>query len=491
MITDHHVDCPYENDLQQIELVNSKGLLGCKIVDSKFVEKPWLEKTGSYARAFFDAISGNFNNEIKNSLDLLQKKVTRINTVHEAMKASSSHLKIYFKTAELIKSWNDKFYGTGSKLNMWILQSTCLQHYPQQMYLLGLKFSDRITFKVAELPEELFACSIANDTKLPLIITLKNPQNYSRDSLFQMLEIYQKNFLSLIEKHGALLFRNFPINNVDDFVDIQKAVLNKVPNDYRGREGSRDKVGKEIYTSTKAPEWCHIPLHHELSCTTSPLSFLNFFCDVAPPPGTGQTILGSTKEITKALKALPEVWELFENRDIHYISRHPPKGNYFNKVNPSQKTREDSFETSDKAEMERICQEKGFAYRWLGEWIEVTRTAPGTKMNPATGEQVWYNQAYLYHLNPRMVGGWLNYFLANLLYWNEETRQYKIEFADGTPIPQEIVYKIYDVLQEHTLKVDWEKGNVLFINNGPNGAMHGKAPYPNGAPRLILTGMIA
>ena len=141
----------------------------------------------------------------------------------------------------------------------------------------------------------------------------------------------------------------------------------------------------------------------------------------------------------------------------------------------THRTWQKSFETNDPLEVERICQAKGFQFQWLGDWIEVTRLAPALRgPDDYYDHPYWYNQAHLYDANPRIRGGWLNHILANALYFNPTTRQYDVEFEDGSQIPRDIVYQIYDVLEQETVKFDWKERDVLIVDN--RRALHGRAP---------------
>ncbi len=331
---------------------------------------------------------------------------------------------------------------------------------------------------------EPFRCYFINSEKMPLVISPIDP-NISLESFYIGIENHKDEIKSLVSEYGALLLRDFPIQTAQEFSSTVKMTLGK-PVDYKG-EGSRTKVADGVYTSTEAPPSFYIPLHNELSCTNSPSSYFCFYCEIAPAPGIGQTILGKTEEITQAFKNLPQVWHLFENKNMNYISRHPSRGSIFTKLNKAHKTWQDAFETEDKNEVERICHENGFEFHWTGDWLEVIRTVPAIR-NPDRhfNFPYWFNQVHLYHSNPRLYGGWKNYLLANLVYARHYTRPYDIEFEDGSPIPREIIYQIYDTLDAHTIKFDWQKQDVLLLDNIK--AWHGKAPYKG--PRRILASYV-
>lgn len=331
--------------------------------------------------------------------------------------------------------------------------------------------------------DEVFDVSFINEQCFPFVLKPKETNLTLLESK-NWFELHQKEIKSILSAQGAVLLRGFPVDKAEDFATIVKAAIGKDLIDYKG-EGSRKRIVQGVYTSTEAPPQFKIPLHNELSCTINPVDYICFYCDIAPEPGSGQTLIGRTEDITAAIMKRPHIWNLFNGRLIKYVSRHPPEGNFFTRVNQTHKTWQQAFETQDRSEVERICQHKGYEFKWMGDWIEVTRRVPAI-LGPDQyfDHPYWFNQAHLYHPNPRIRGGKVNHYLANLLYISPSTRQYDIEFDDGTPITQDIVYEIYDVLDENTIKFNWEKGDVLLLDNRK--ALHGRAPCA-GKRRILAT----
>lgn len=325
-----------------------------------------------------------------------------------------------------------------------------------------------------------------NKEKLPLVLSPNEP-NISFSSFRDWIQQNQTTLKNLIAEHGALLLRGFPVKEAEEFRSVITTALGQEPMNYRGGEGSRHLVTDGIYTSTEAPPGFQIPLHNELSCTNHPPTYISFYCLIAPKPGSGQTILGSTERVSKELLLkYPDVWTLFYGQNLNYISRHPPEGSFFTKVNRTHKPWQKAFETTDPLEVEKICKEKGFTYTWLGDWIEVVRRVPAIRtQDQYFNFDYWYNQAHLYHSNPRIRGGWLTHILANLLYIVPSTRQYDIEFENGESIPQDIIYHAYDVLEDSIVKFDWKEEDVLIVHNIKS--LHGRAKYKG--ERRVLVGM--
>ncbi|MCE5316904.1 MAG: TauD/TfdA family dioxygenase [Parachlamydia sp.] len=335
-------------------------------------------------------------------------------------------------------------------------------------------------FNPSTMPE--WEYQFLNQEKMPIVLQSKTPQQ-SLKPLLEWAKANQIEIMRLIAAHGALLLRGFSINNADDFAEVVNAILGTSAMDYIGGEGSRTKIRQGVYTSTEAPPQFHIPLHHELSCTDHPPSYISFFCDIAPSVGTGQTILGQTEAVTEAVKKHPELWQALQ-RTFRYTSRHPSEGSFFSSVNKTHKTWQSSFQTTQKDEVEKICRAKGFEFKWLsGDWIEVTRIVPGVKRINDVFH--FYSQAHLYHSNPRIRNGWGYHILANLLYIQPSSRQYDITFEDGSQVPQEFIYQIYDILEANTIKFDWQIHDALLIDNRMG--LHGRVPYKG--ERRILTVM--
>lgn len=339
----------------------------------------------------------------------------------------------------------------------------------------------QLNANIPALVNNQFTCYHLNEELFPLVISPKKSNNLTEFTTWS--KTHHKELSALLAKQGAVLLRGFAVNSAEDFATTVKAVVGRPLIEYRG-EGSRKTVCPGVYTSTEAPPEFKIPLHNELTCTSKPVDYICFYCDIAPEPGTGQTLIGRTADATLALMAKPEIWNLFENRLLKYISRHPPDGHFLTRVNPTHRTWPQVFDTFDRNEVERICKEKEYEYKWDGDWLELVRRVPGIRgPDQYFDHPYWFNQAHLYHSNPRLMGGPWNYFLASLLY-SSTTRQYDIEFDDGSNLPVEVVYGIYDVMDEKTIKFDWVKGDILLLDN--RRALHGRAPY-EGQRRILVT----
>lgn len=382
------------------------------------------------------------------------------------------------------------FFASMTVLSAFTVSLSGSEQIPEDNFRSDTMISDlptesRNTANHGSFLDEKFECYFVNEQKLPFVISPKGSE-ISLDTFQAWAEAHQHELQSLMDSQGAILLRGFPIEDAEDFAVIVKAVLGRELMDYVG-EGSRKRIIQGVYTSTDAPVEFKIPLHNELTCTTDPIDYICFCCLVAPTAETGQTLLGRTEDVTVEMMNRPHIWNLFYGRNLKYISRHPSEGSFFTKVNRTHRTWPQVFETTDKAEVEKICAEKGYEFKWHKNWIEIARYVPAIcSPDHHFDYPYWFNQAHLYHANSRIRGGWKNHLLANLLYIAPFTKQYDIEFEDGSKIPKEIIYEIYDILDGKTIKFNWEEGDVLLLDN--HKTMHGRAPTDS--QRRILVAMI-
>jgi len=67
-------------------------------------------------------------------------------------------------------------------------------------------------------------------------------------------------------------------------------------------------------------------LHNEMSYNPFPPRRIAFFCQSAPAPGTGQTPLGCSAEILRAME--PELVKRFSRDGLKYIVNSPTRGGF-------------------------------------------------------------------------------------------------------------------------------------------------------------------
>jgi len=269
-------------------------------------------------------------------------------------------------------------------------------------------------------------------------------------------------------KHGAILFRDFPLRSRSDFEAFARAISPELM-EYTERSTPRSEVTAGIYTSTEYPADQHIPLHNENSYSHAWPRKVYFFC-VEPAPVGGSTPLADSRLVYEAIDE--RVRERFVEKGVMYVRNYRPALDL-----PWQTV----FRTSDRAEVERYCAEVGMRCEWRGEALRTTQVRQAVAVHPVTGEMVWFNQAHLFHVSS------LEKKLSEsmrALYESDELPRNSY-YGDGTPIETMALDEIRRAYSECAISTDWQCGDLILVDNMLTA--HGRTPYEG--PRQILVAM--
>jgi alpha-ketoglutarate-dependent taurine dioxygenase len=331
--------------------------------------------------------------------------------------------------------------------------------------------------------QEAFELSLFGNETLPLVLSPRKP--LSRSELLELLRETRPWLRRKLLEHGGLLFRGFPLESAQHFSEAIEGFATGSSVNYIGGDSPRTKITGAVYTSTEAPPAVKIPLHNELSFVRHYPKHIFFFCEIAPAE-RGETILGDARRVHRALD--PRVRERFTQRQLKYVSRY--YGNSLvmelvNRLQPSHKSWRDVFETTDPAEVERLCREHDFEFEWHDStWLRISQTRPAAMTHPETNEWVWFSQAHLYDFNPRLLGAW-RFVAAKLFYARRHTLMHEIFHADGGSVARADLYHVMDTLDANTIAFPWQRGDMLVLDNVLS--MHGRAPFTG--KRRILAAM--
>ena len=288
---------------------------------------------------------------------------------------------------------------------------------------------------------------------------------------------------------GAILFRGFGVASPEDLALLQSEMGE--PMRYIGGDSPRTKLESgakhEVYTSTEAPASVRLPLHNELSYLETQPRFLWFACSKAAPRG-GETTLADGRKIVAAMD--PAIRERFERDGVRYrVGFRGPGGPLaaLDRVVKVNKSWMDAFETTDRSVVEAECRQRSASFEWSpGGDLTIETKRPATRRHPVTGELVWFNQAHLFRMNARYLGH-TRYALARAFFKTIGVVPHDACFGDGSPIGDDVIDRVFDVLDAYTVPVRWQPGDVVLVDNVL--AMHGREPFRG--ERKILVAMNA
>jgi alpha-ketoglutarate-dependent taurine dioxygenase len=276
---------------------------------------------------------------------------------------------------------------------------------------------------------------------------------------------------SALLKSGAILFRGFAMSRPEHLEELVSSLTPGMVNYIEG-SSPRTRLTDKVYTSTEYPPEYDIAQHNELSYAHRWPSKLFFFCLTAPQTG-GATPLADSRIIYQMLD--PSIRENFVKRGVKYVRNlHGGRG-----MGLSWQT---VFETDDKAEVERYCEEGGIQYQWTKRGgLHTSQVRPAAIKHPVTGDPLWFNQADQWHPShlPEAIR---NSMLAIM---SEKDLAINASYGDDSPLEPEILDEIRRTIRRATVTFPWQVGDVLLVDNTM--VTHGRSSFAG--PRKIVLAM--
>lgn len=298
--------------------------------------------------------------------------------------------------------------------------------------------------------------------------------------------------------HGALLFRDFGVTHVDEVEAIARAIEPDLKNEYLGTS-PRQALSRSgyVFSASELPGFYPIPAHNEMSFTADPPKRIFFACTIAPSK-FGETPLVDFRGVWRDLD--PALRERWASKGLRIIRNYAGPDDNRKDLFQLKKWTE-IFNTTDRAEIERICAREGFTAQWKdGGRLALISEHTAERRHPQTDVPVWFNHTHVFHLD----AGHLEYArilrkrpsFKHLRYWllarglsawkgltvKPEDQSMHVTFADGSPIPRRELAQVFDAIWKNMVVTPWRRGDVVAIDNRAIG--HGRLPFEG--PREIV-----
>jgi len=265
----------------------------------------------------------------------------------------------------------------------------------------------------------------------------------------------------LLRQHGGILFRGFGLTGAQDFHDCAGS-LGAKPFGYVGGDSPRNRVVADVFTSTEYPASEVISMHNEMSYLPNWPTRL-FFYSLIPAASGGQTSLANSGDVLRSLPA--DIVDKFREKKVNYIR------NFQSKI-PFGKSWQATYQTEDRAEVEKIAAEQGSTCAWSSDGVlRITTRCEAFTTHPQTGEEVWFNQAEQWHassLNPALRG-----MFEQMV--GKGNLPHECEYGDGEPMDEATLAEVRRVLDRNKLLFDWQRNDLLMIDNVL--MMHGRESF--------------
>jgi len=304
----------------------------------------------------------------------------------------------------------------------------------------------------------------------PLVFQCRSP-NASLESVAAWIESHSSELCEQAGRHGAILFRGFPLATAEDFDRFVEAFgLENFP--YEGSLSNAVRVNRtpRVFTANEAPPTVSIFLHHEMAQTPVFPGKLFFFCE-EPAEDGGVTPLCRSDVL----------WDRLAARCPEFACDCAEKGLRYSHVMPSEsdarsgmgRSWQSTLTATSRAEAERRLQNLGYSWQWLddGALRATTPVLPAVHQLPS-GRKSFFNQLIA------ASRGWKD---------SRNDPSKSITFGDGTPLDRDAVATASQLADDLTFDIPWQQGDVALVDNFVT--MHGRRTFSG--TRKVLASLIA
>ncbi|WP_134059036.1 TauD/TfdA family dioxygenase [Rheinheimera aquimaris] len=311
---------------------------------------------------------------------------------------------------------------------------------------------------------------LSSDSAALLMVT-PAVEDISTGNTWQLSPPEKEHLLYRLSRHGALLFRGTGLDSpekVKQFAEqfiTELYVSNTEHQEIANIKGVQSPVE---YANEQFLLW-----HNENTFNHSWPSKIAFSC-LKPAPLGGQTPLVDTRQFCARLPE--ELLSKFAELGVMYV-RH------YHKTDKFGLGWQTVFNTDDKEEVEKKCQQQGIVYQWRNNCRLITKAVrPAFMEHPVTREKCWVSQITHWHplCLPQQVLGSMQAMFAV----DEFPRN--CLFGNGEPISGEDIALIVDAYMQAQFAFDWQAGDFLLVDNIV--MAHARAPFAGDRKLCVVMG---
>lgn len=308
------------------------------------------------------------------------------------------------------------------------------------------------------------------DGAFPLVLQCESPQA-GLDEIVAWAESHASELCEQASRHGAILFRGFPLRTAEEFDRFLSAFgLPNFAYDDSLSNAVRINRTPRVFTANEAPPDVNIFLHHEMAQTPIYPSKLFFFCEHAPDAG-GATPLCRSDVLWERLAAkCPEFARNCVEKGLRYTNVMPSENDPSSGMGRSWQS---TLRTTTREGAEERLQSLGYGWEWLADGcLRATTPVLSAAREISPGRKAFFNQLIAAYC------GW------------KDTRNdpsKSVTFGDGTPLDHEAVAEAVALADELTFDLAWQQGDVALVDNYLT--MHGRRTFSG--TRKVLASLVA
>lgn len=269
----------------------------------------------------------------------------------------------------------------------------------------------------------------------------------------------REELLESANKHGAVLLRDFPVNNAEDFdAVIQALQLDNFPYEKSLSNAVRINRTERVFSANEAPPEVRIFFHHEMAQTPLFPKWIFFSCEVAPQEGGATPICRSDVLFERMQKVCPEFAQACEERGLRYTNVMPDADDAQSGMGRSWRS---TLGVDSKEAAEKRLADLNYSWEWLdGDCLRATTPPLPAVAEASGGRKVFFNQ-----------------LIAAFCGWKDERNDpsQAIQHGDGTPLDADAVRVAAKLADELAFDLNWHVGDIVLIDNTIT--MHARSPF--------------
>jgi len=294
----------------------------------------------------------------------------------------------------------------------------------------------------------------------PLVIKPHNSQvTESKEKFNQWVADNTVELKATLIKHGAVLFRGFPLSCADDF----EAMLNHTEFEnmpYVGGAAPRSQVtASRIVTANESPASEKIPFHHEMAQVPTPPGYIFFYCQIASEEGGATSILHSAEICKKFFEIDHEFASSIEASGVSYKRVMPFETDKSSAIGRSWR---DTFLVETKEQAEAAMSDVGMSWQWLEDGGVATKTKalPAIRVDLESNEKVFFNSI------AAVYAGWND---------SRNKGETSVVGKDDRLMDAKVMAELEVEMDDLCVNFKWQAGDVLWVNN--HTVMHARQPF--------------
>ncbi|MDP7014522.1 MAG: TauD/TfdA family dioxygenase [Pirellulaceae bacterium] len=281
----------------------------------------------------------------------------------------------------------------------------------------------------------------------------------------------RRELLARADRHGAVLFRGFPVASAENFDAFVGAF--ELP-DFTYAESLSNAVRinrtPRVFTANEAPPDVDILLHHEMAQTPIYPSRLFFYCERPADTGGATPLCRSDGLLEELQKREPEFIRKCAEAGLRYTNVMPAENDPTSGMGRSWKS---TLNADTRAAAEARLARLNYSWEWLADdCLRATTPVLPAVLDLGDERRSFFNQLIA------AFGGWRD---------ERNDPSNAITFGDGELLDPDAALAAATLAEQFTVDAPWRAGDVALVDNRV--AMHGRRTFTG--ERSILAAFVS